>query len=209
MRNIVCLLPAAGAVVTIVAGAVMACSDSDCAPRLLDLRALDWFAARRSSELDALFATITWLGSLWLLLPLALALIVSLAVRGRTAVASRFAAALGGAVVISYAAKHLVGRERPAGLESLAAMPPAPSFPSGHAMQITASALAVAWLLAPPAQRRLWLAVALTAIMLVAVSRVYLQVHFPSDVLAGAAAATLWCHTFAPRDQTQEQPQRA
>ncbi len=140
MLNVACLLPATGAVVTLVVGAAMVCSGSDCAPRTWDLRTLDWFAAQRRPVLDALFATLTWLGSLWLLLPLALALIVTLAVRGHTAVAARFTAAFGGAVAISYTAKLWVGRERPAAFDSLVAIPTDPSFPSGHAMQITAFA---------------------------------------------------------------------
>ena len=197
MINVSRPLPATGAVVTLVAGTVLICSGSDCAPRLWDLRALDWFATKRSPALDALFTTVTLLGSLWLLLPMALVLVASLAVRGRTTVATRFAAAFGGAIVISYATKILVGRERPARIESLVAMPADSSFPSGHAMQITAFALATAWMLAPPAQRHLWLAVAITAIVLVGISRAYLQVHFPSDVVAGTVAAALWCYGFA------------
>lgn len=96
MRKRSCLLPAIGAVATLAIGAAMACSGSDCVPRTWDLRTLDWFAAPHSPALDAMFTTITWLGSLWLLLPLALALIATLAVRGHAAVAARFAAAFGG-----------------------------------------------------------------------------------------------------------------
>ena len=205
MINVACLLPATGAVLTLAAVAAIVCSGSDCAPRPWDLRALDWFAEQRGPALDALFATVTWLGSLWLLLPLALVLIAGLAVRGRTALAARFAVAFGGAVVLSYVTKRLVGRERPAEIESLVAMPTDPSFPSGHAMQITAFSLTLVWLLVPPVQRRLWLMVAATTILLVGLSRVYLLVHFPSDVLAGVAAAALWCYAFALQDVEQDQ----
>lgn len=209
MRKRSCLLPAIGAVATLAIGAAMACSGSDCVPRTWDLRTLDWFAAQHSPALDAMFTTITWLGSLWLLLPLALALIATLAVRGHAAVAARFAAAFGGAIAISYSAKFWVGRERPPALESLVAMPADPSFPSSHAMQITAFGLAMAWMLAPIPQRRIWLTLAISAILLVGLSRLYLQVHFPSDVLAGTAAAALWCYAFAKTNHTPEQQQHA
>lgn len=209
MLNLVCLLPATGAVVTLVVGAAMVCSASDCAPRAWDLQMLDWFAAQRSPVLDALFGAVTWLGSLWLLAPLALALIVNLLMRGRTAQAVRFTAAFGGAIAMSYAAKFWVGRERPPVLDPLVAMPADPSFPSSHAMQITAFALAAAWVIAPLDQRRFCLTVVLAPILLVGLSRVYLQVHFPSDVLAGTVAAALWCYAFAPSDQSQRQKQHA
>jgi undecaprenyl-diphosphatase len=73
----------------------------------------------------------------------------------------------------------------------LIAMPADASFPSAHAMQATA--LVAAWLLRPGA--RLAYAEALAGGLLVAtvaLSRVYLQVHFPSDVVLGMIAALLW-----------------
>jgi undecaprenyl-diphosphatase len=199
----------AGAVATLVCGAAVVCGGRDCAPETWDLRVLDWFATHRTPVLDGVFFTVTWLGSLWVLLPLALALIAGLAVQGRIAIAASIAAAFGGAVAMSYAAKLWVGRERPPTLNLLISMPADPSFPSGHAMQITAFALAVAWMLAPPSQRGLWLAVALALILLVGVSRVYLQVHFPSDVLAGTLAAALWSCAVAARHRKQAWNQRA
>jgi undecaprenyl-diphosphatase len=170
---------------------------------------LGWFATHRTPVLDAVFFTVTWLGSLWLLLPLALALIAGLAVRDRVAIAASIAAAFGGAVAMSYAAKLWVGRERPPALNSLVSMPADASFPSGHAMQITAFALAVAWMLAPPSQRGFWLTVALVPILLVGISRVYLQVHFPSDVVAGTLAAALWTCAVAARHRKQAWNQHA
>jgi len=158
---------------------------------------LEWFAAQRHPALDALFVSVTWLGSLWLLLPLGLALVASQVAGGHGAKAVRFTTAFGGAVALAYVAKSLVARVRPTVLEPLVAMPGDSSFPSGHAMQITAFTLAAILTLAQPAQRGRLLALALTAIVLVGTSRLYLQVHFPSDVLAGTAAAALWVFGFA------------
>ncbi len=200
------ILSAMIAVVVLFLGAALICAGGDCPPPAWDLRVLEWFAAQRRPMLDMLFNTITWLGSLWLLLPVALALIASLAARGEFARAARFTAAFGGAVALAYAVKLLAGRERPPASDALVAMPADLSFPSGHAMQITAFALAAVWNLAPAAQRGRWLAVAAMTILLVGVSRVYLQVHFPSDVLAGTMAAGLWAFAFAPRFQQQKEP---
>ena len=188
---------AAAAITVLVTGAFIVCTESTCGPSAWELRILEWFAEQRHPALDALFVTVTWLGSLWLLLPLALALVAVQVANGHGAKAVRFAAAFGGAVALAYAAKSLVARARPSVLEPLVAMPGDSSFPSGHAMQITAFALAAILTLAQPTQRGRWLGLALIAIVLVGASRLYLQVHFPSDVLAGTAAAALWVFGFA------------
>jgi len=184
--------------VVLAIGAMLVCTASECAPPAWELRILRWFAEQRHPALDALFATVTWLGSLWLLLPLGLALIASQVAGGHGARALRFAAAFGGAVALGYLAKFMVARPRPSILEPLVTMPGDSSFPSGHAMQITAFALAAILVLTPPRQRGRWFALALIAIVLVGASRLYLQVHFPSDVLTGTAAAALWVFGFSP-----------
>lgn len=89
-------------------------------------------------------------------------------------------------------AKLLVERPRPDLFPALVAMPQDASFPSAHAMQVTA--FLAAWLLA--AARRPLAAgavvAATAAVLAVALSRIYLQVHFPSDVAFGMVAAVLW-----------------
>jgi membrane-associated phospholipid phosphatase len=178
--------------------AFIACGGRECAPPAWDLRVLEWLAAHRTPGRDTFFKVTTWLGSLWLLLPLALALVAALAAGGRRAKAMHFAAAFGGAVVLAYVAKLLVARPRPSAMEPLIALPGDPSFPSGHAMQVTAFALAAVLTLAPAAKRGQWLVLVAIGIAVVGTSRLYLQVHFPSDVLAGIAAAVVWVLAFVP-----------
>jgi undecaprenyl-diphosphatase len=80
--------------------------------------------------------------------------------------------------------KDLFDRARPPeadpGLGSLAAIPENASFPSGHAATAFAAATAIGIL--SPRMRPYALALAVG----VGLSRIYLRVHFPLDVLAGA-----------------------
>lgn len=95
-------------------------------------------------------------------------------------------------VISDYVLKPLFDRPRPfdssPALVVIDARPQTPSFPSGHAAMATAGAIAGARML-PPAAWVLW-----PLAMVVAVSRVYVGVHWPSDVLAGIAvgAACAW-----------------
>jgi undecaprenyl-diphosphatase len=98
--------------------------------------------------------------------------------------------ALLGATALSHLVKLAVMRPRPDLLPVWTAMPTDWSYPSAHAMQITALAVAVVFVAAR--RRALWVLPLGSAVLLVGLSRIYLQVHFPSDVLAGTLAAALW-----------------
>jgi undecaprenyl-diphosphatase len=95
------------------------------------------------------------------------------------------AAATGIASLVVHFLKEGFDRQRPPvadpSLGSPVSIPDNPSFPSGHSATAFAAATAVAIL--SPRLRPLALGVAAA----VAVSRVYLRVHFPLDVVAGAA----------------------
>jgi membrane-associated phospholipid phosphatase len=93
------------------------------------------------------------------------------------------AAATGAAAIVTDVLKSSFDRARPPvaepGLGSLTPLPGNPSFPSGHSATAFAAATAVAILC--PRLRVPALAIAAA----VALSRVYLRVHFPLDVVAG------------------------
>ena len=97
------------------------------------------------------------------------------------------AATVWSADLISFGVKHLVGRERPS--SALAQADPlvhasGPSFPSGHATTAFAGAVMLACLVGRAVPVLFALATA------IAFSRVYVGVHYPSDVLAGAVLGT-------------------
>lgn len=110
--------------------------------------------------------------------------------------------ALAGAEATTWAVKFLVGRARPAFLAGVAAA--SPSFPSAHATVALSLygflGLAVAAALPQWRRRVLWAAAALVG--LIGFSRLYLSLHYLSDVLAGYAVGALWlwgCWRWAAR----------
>ncbi|OWK29602.1 phosphatase PAP2 family protein [Sphingomonas mucosissima] len=94
-----------------------------------------------------------------------------------------------------YLGKHLVGRERPALVDHLVEVSSA-SFPSGHAGNSAIVYLTIALTVMQIVPRRTarWylFAATIALVLLIGASRVYLGVHWPSDVLAGWSAGALW-----------------
>jgi undecaprenyl-diphosphatase len=156
----------------------------------IDTAVLGWFAGQRGPALDAFFAAVTWGGSLWLVLPASL-ILAALAWQARRPLAA-WLLALGplGASLAGWALKFAVARPRPDQFAAVVDIPADPSFPSGHTTQ--AAAFALACLLAVGTRPNAALvAIAVAYVGLVAASRLYLQVHFPSDVAAGLLLAVL------------------
>lgn len=100
-----------------------------------------------------------------------------------------------GAIAISSGLKELIDRARP-DLVPHATVVYTASFPSGHSMHSSSVYLTLAALLARvQARRRLKtfvLGFAIITILMVGLSRVYLGVHWPTDVFAGWTAGAGW-----------------
>lgn len=99
--------------------------------------------------------------------------------------------AVGGAALLNIVAKRSFGRLRPDLWLSIAPETTY-SFPSGHAMGSMALATALVVLAWPTRWRWPALLVGGLFVLLVGVSRVYLGVHYPSDILAGWMASLAW-----------------
>lgn len=145
--------------------------------------------------MDSVFLAMTWLGSSYLLLPLAACLSLLLVWAGRSAQAMLLSLSLVLTMISVHTMKLMFHRPRPVTTtELLVPMPPDWSFPSAHTAQATAFFLAlglIAMRLLPPFWASLVALFSLLVIGVVAYSRIYLQVHFVSDVLAGMALAIL------------------
>ena len=140
---------------------------------------------------DRWFLLFSALGYEYGVVPFDIALVLALAWRRRFRESIFAAAALGGSALLNLATKQVFARARPALWESIA---PESSYscPSGHAMGSMTLAVVLV-LLAWPTRWR-WLAVVAMAffVAMVGLSRIYLGVHYPSDILAGWAAALVW-----------------
>ena len=150
----------------------------------MELFILDWIQAHlRCGFLDAVLPIISWTanhGEIWILLALALVLRKSSRRQGWT-VALALVLDL---VCCNLLLKPLIGRVRPfavnPAVELLVSPPLDASFPSGH----TAASFAAVFALRESGSP-LWKP-ALAVAVLIAFSRLYLYVHWPSDVLGGA-----------------------
>jgi undecaprenyl-diphosphatase len=100
-----------------------------------------------------------------------------------------------GGMLVNLALKYVLARERPTLVPHLMEVS-TPSFPSGHAMLSAAVYLSLGLLVARIHPRRrekaYIMGVAILATVLVGLTRVYLGVHYPTDVMAGWLAGAAW-----------------
>ena len=159
-----------------------------------DLHAVRDLAAERTPAATVMAKVFSWLGSGFTIYPVALVASLALYRRGRRAEGLAIAISTAGAVALYNVDKALVGRHRPP-LHHLQVVHGF-SFPSGHATQTTALtvALLIVLLAGRPSRRIAVAAIAAGCVLVsgVAFSRVYLAVHYPSDVVAGILLGASW-----------------
>lgn len=140
------------------------------------------------------FVISTWFGSLYLLLPLTVLLCFMLALHGNKEQVFLVSLSLLSTIITVHLAKLLFRRPRPFAAELLVEMPSDWSFPSAHTAQATAFFLSctfVAFRMLPPLWAAMCAFASLLLVSTVGYSRVYLKVHYVSDVLAGFLLAVL------------------
>jgi undecaprenyl-diphosphatase len=190
-------VPAAFAVVlgcAVLAGEALKQAETANGSTPLDSSITSWMVAHRDPVLTALARILSAIGSQKVLAPLAGVAAVLLLGRRRMVAALWLAVAWGGAIGLYSLTKHFVLRPRPpAGIRLMTVS--SSSFPSGHATQSLATfaalaALAAVALAAVRSVPGIVLAIGLAAA--VGWSRVYLGVHWSTDVFAGWLIGAAW-----------------
>ncbi len=141
-----------------------------------------------------LFARLTHFGDTAVLAVLAVVVAVALWLRGRRMLATGWVVALAGNGLLTRAFKHSFERVRPVHTHEIA-VADGFSFPSGHSSSSLVAYCMLAFLafrLLPARWHRPALLLAVAIVVTVGWSRVVLQVHFASDVLAGWITGSAW-----------------
>lgn len=153
-----------------------------------DTDVYDWIQPHRTSWLTAVAKLLSFIGAGLVTIPLRIVVSAILALRRRWRALTAWLLTWAVAEVLLEAAKRYFERTRP----------PDPlvvvrgfSFPSGHSVAAAsiAVALVLAWMPAGP-RRRKWEVLAAAAAFVMALSRVYLNAHWFSDVVAGVLLGT-------------------
>lgn len=182
----------------------------------IDEKVLRWIAIHRRPYLDAAMVEITALGT-----GLVVGMVVAVASLFLSLTRHRYSALLllvstFGGLLLNVVLKMSFSRPRPQIIE-WGTHAVTSSFPSGHAMSAAIVYGTVAYLAARLQERRwvrlLTMTVALLMIVMICLSRVYLGVHYPSDVLGGVFIGLAWAgfcmatleaiQRYAERDSAQ------
>lgn len=163
-----------------------------------DLRVHDWAVTRRNAGETLFFVVMTTIGGPAGVATILVLAAILLAVKRRWRWLIYLAVTAGGGALLNLLLKHVFERDRPAVAEMLRRAH-GYSFPSGHAMGSTVAFGALAYLAFRATtswpRKAAALAFALTVIAAVAISRVYLGVHWISDVGAGVTVGMAWVAT--------------
>jgi undecaprenyl-diphosphatase len=138
---------------------------------------------------------VTSLGSSTVLVLVSLAVIGFMAIYGTHSGTTLITASVGGGLLLVTVLKHFFARDRP-DLVPHAVQVFSASFPSGHATLSAVTYLTLGALLARAQERRgpkaYVLGTAILLTLMVGISRVYLGVHWPTDVLGGWCIGAAW-----------------
>ena len=160
--------------------------------------------AHASPQLTGIMLAASLYGGPSWLVPLGLALALAFFIHGWHRGALLVVITVGGAALLNALLKQGFARPRPAPFFDYP-LPASASFPSGHAFFAASflgglAVLVSARIRSLAVRVALWI-VALSLILLIGISRVYLGVHYPSDVFAGYTVAVVWVAAVALGDR--------
>ena len=157
-------------------------------------------AKLRSPSLTVAAMDVTALGSTTLIVLFAAAALVILLARRDRLGACHLLTASAGAALLVYATKNIIERARPPEIQRLVEVTGF-SYPSGHSLMTASLYLTLAIIagrhLGTQRVRIALFAAALVVLMLVGASRIYLGVHYPTDVASGLSLGAAWALLLA------------
>lgn len=160
-----------------------------------DVAILQWFHAHQTPAFTAIMVEMTYLGTGTVVMMIVVVVALFLWHTEHKHSARLLLAATAGNILLNGVLKLLYHRARPT-LFVWGTTAVSSSFPSGHAMSATVVYGTVAYLVMR-LQKHHWsrvltLAGAVLLILLICVTRLYLGVHYPSDVIAGIVVGLAW-----------------
>lgn len=164
-----------------------------------------WVHQFATPGFTTLMKTVSMMGAQVLAVELLIAFVVFARLRWKRA-GLWLAIAMAGALILEVSLKYAYHRIRPQAY--FVPEPESFSFPSGHALTSFCFYGVLAGLLSDrikslPWRILLW-TVAVLLVIAIGLSRIYLGVHYPSDVLAGYLAATVWVGTIIVLDHVRK-----
>jgi membrane-associated phospholipid phosphatase len=156
-----------------------------------DTNVLQFINSYSNDFLNSFFASITQLGGVIGVIAITGGIMALLAVRHQYKRLAIVATTVAGSSLLNLMLKFIFDRSRPDLWERLV-VETSSSFPSGHAMGSAALALAIMYITWNTKYR--WLAIILGSlyVLIIGISRMYLGVHYPTDVLAGWIVSAAW-----------------
>jgi membrane-associated phospholipid phosphatase len=161
--------------------------------KAIDTSILQTFQTFHTPLIDQIAIAVTFLGEPFVLIILSCTLAFISLWQRKWAEASVFAIVVAGGISLNFWLKTLFARARPALWEHIVDVRNY-SFPSGHAMvSLIVYGFIGYWLIIryPSAQKPILTATVLLVVA-IGLSRLYLGVHWPTDVVAGYAAGLVW-----------------
>ncbi len=167
--------------------------------RAFDNSIRNFFQSIASPTLTEIMIFFTYLGSVYGIILLLTIAVAVLFYRNHKRAAILLIITMLGESILSFVLKLSFQRPRPEAYFDFK-LPSSFSFPSGHAFASLCFFGALALFITSRTAKRHWqIAVWMTAVFLfliIGISRIYLGVHYPSDVIAGYAAGFVWLFTL-------------
>lgn len=156
-----------------------------------DVAILRWIHQAHSLWLDQAVPILTHLGGVITVAVVALVAFLVAVYYRRRRTALIIGLGVGGAALLNIILKALFQRDRPSLWERLV-VEHSYSFPSGHAMASSALAFSIIIALWPTRYRYWALIIGSSYMVMIALTRMYLGVHYPTDIIAGWSVSALW-----------------